>query len=406
MKSFKNIRNGGIALGIALLCLLQGVTALSEVEYDIHAQVESKRKDNQLTLLFREIPSERSYFIIEEKAAIGKINVLSVFTIPWGKEKRYRVLAEYVLFGDTGESVLKTGHSIGLSRRKERIEREIKDTAPVEKIVYRKQIASDRDERLMVLIPGDRFVYGSNEGDRDEYPEQVLSLDDYYIDKYEVSNRNYLKFVEATNARPPRSWVDGAFGEKEGDLPVMVSYYEAEAYAKWAGKRLPTEEEWEKAARGTGLKVDKKPDETWSTVRIPRLYPWGTKFNPDRANSREFWENPRAGKEIKGKYGTGLLPVNSFEGAGDSPYGVVNMAGNAAEWTASWYRAYKGNSYLNKKFGTQYKVVRGGSFNSTRQRIRVTSREIGGVPNLYRDNLSGFRCVKGPSLLDRCADCE
>ena len=169
------------------------------------------------------------------------------------------------------------------------------------------------DESLqhMVFIPSGEFHMGSLEDDRfaegDEEPQRVINLPAFYIDKLEVSNIEYKRFTDATGCRTPEHWKDGEYAEGTDFYPVAeVSWYEATAYAKWVGKRLPTEAEWEKASRGTDA----------------RRFPWGDEFDQDFANREKDFE-----------------PVASyFEGA--SPYEALNMAGNVAEWTATAYEAY------------------------------------------------------------------
>jgi formylglycine-generating enzyme required for sulfatase activity len=253
----------------------------------------------------------------------------------------------------------------------------------------------------MILIPEGKFVFGSNNGDIDEEPQQILFLDNYYIDKYEVSNANYYYYVKQTNTKPPAAWINGKFVKNTGSFPVLVSWHEAKKYAEWAGKRLPNEQEWEKAARGPGLEKAKKHDETYIYIENPVIYPWGNKYEIERANSIELWESKEAGNKIKKIYTKGVIPVDSFKKKNKSYYGIINMAGNACEWTSSWYKAYKGSRHSNKKYGTQYKVIRGGAWFNKKYKLRTTNREIGGLPNLYEDNIAGFRCVKDPAMRDK-----
>ena len=246
----------------------------------------------------------------------------------------------------------------------------------------------------MVLIPSGKFNFGTDFGDDDEYPAQILFLNDFYIDKYEVSNRDYLIYIKDVHGDPPLSWKNKDFDEKSADFPVLVSYYEAQDYAKWAGKRLPTEQEWEKAARAGRDTTDKSQGAS--------IYPWGTTFKPELVNSLEFWSKEDIGKEIKRKYSifvNSLLPIDSFPG-GASFFGVQNMAGNAAEWTTSWYMPYENNRRINGRYGTQYRVIRGGACYTPWYNTRVTNREIGGIPNQFTDTISGFRCVKDVSIRD------
>jgi len=163
----------------------------------------------------------------------------------------------------------------------------------------------------MVLVPAGEFKMGSLPSDPaarpDEQPQRILNLPAFFIDQLEVTNIEYKRFVDAMGWPPPPSWRDGVYAENFEFLPVTdVTWWDAMAYARWAGKRLPTEAEWEKAARGTqGLR-----------------YPWEGEFAPDLANND-----------------IGLLPAGSLP-AGASPCNALDMAGNAAEWTASIYAPY------------------------------------------------------------------
>ncbi|HUJ79254.1 MAG TPA: formylglycine-generating enzyme family protein [Nitrospiria bacterium] len=245
----------------------------------------------------------------------------------------------------------------------------------------------------MVRIPAGPFIMGSDQRDagkrglsygiikpwyEDEHPARTVTLPAYEIDVYEVTNEQYAGFVKATNHRVPPSWTNGRYPAGQERFPVTyVTWDDANGYCGWAGKALPTEAQWEKAARGAD----------------GRLYPWGTAFDPDKAN-------------VGGLHG-GLKPVGSFE-AGKSPYGVYDMVGNVSEWTADWYEPYPGyetaSDYLNKKFGRTYKVIRGGSWSSLGHYSRTDAMIVMGYysrassrfffdPRGLFDDV-GFRCVK------------
>ncbi|MCP9455960.1 MAG: formylglycine-generating enzyme family protein, partial [Nitrospira sp.] len=170
----------------------------------------------------------------------------------------------------------------------------------------------------MIIIPAGEFLMGSPEGQGrpDEWPQRSVYLDAFEIDQVEVTNERYMRFVKATGHRPPPNpYGEGLLQSIKGleQLPVVqTTWYDAVAYCTWAQKRLPTEAEWEKAARGTD----------------GRLYPWGNDPpTPQRANFDREWDHERT-----------LYPVGSLPD-GDSPYGVKDMAGNAREWVADWYDA-------------------------------------------------------------------
>lgn len=380
---------------LALALAGSGISAARN--YDILARIESKRKDKLLTLHFTSRPAFESYFILEGDRIIGKISVLSSVERGEGVRGGYSVTAYYSLDNLADEALIRAGLEIGLRVEAKRKARDYAEPQKKEIVVYKSRIVSPIDGREMVLVPAGKFVFGSDTGHRDEAPEQIAELGDYYIDRYEVSNADYLVFMRKTNGSLPRSWKGSVPKQSEMDLPVMATWIEAEAYARWANKRLPGEMEWEKAARGPISAAEIAKDAVRSGTR---LYPWGRDFEPGKSNTLELWENPESGKEIKGMYSRGLLPVRSFEGSGDSPYGAVNMAGNAPEWTADWYRPYPGNRYTDRRFGTRFKVQRGGAWFSRADAVRVTCRQIGGIPNLHKDAAGGFRCVKNPALLD------
>jgi len=246
----------------------------------------------------------------------------------------------------------------------------------------------------MVLIPAGPFIMGSDEKDTsgkteefgfikplfaDEHPQRTVQLDAYLIDKYEVTNEKYKDFVIDRNYWMPEQWkqdgyllthdilsiadletlrrlasetyrldMDTRKMTKEqllteidkknrhlDKIPVTgVSWHDADEYCRWRGKRLPSEAEWEKAARGTtGFE-----------------YPWGNEWQEGKSNS---------GGESNWEFG--VAPVGSYV-EGRSPFGLYDMAGNVMEWVADWYKPYPGNKYVSKDYGEKYKVVRGGGW--------------------------------------------
>lgn len=256
-----------------------------------------------------------------------------------------------------------------------------------------KQLAIERaklpakDE--MVLIPAGWFPMGSDKKvDRQahlpEMPQRKVYLDAYEIDKFEVTTVQFLKFVLAMGRSPLIDWrYDGGnFQEAMAGHPVMhVSWYDAEAYCTWAGKRLPTSAEWEKAARGED----------------GRIYPWGNQpAGPSRANfGRGGLSGPVRDRPERLLLYPPIISVDKYENA-VSPYGVFQMAGNVAEWTADWYdpNYYKTASDRNPKGpekGTQ-KAFRGGGWIDSTPSVRPAQRN-GTDPNT-KMNWLGFRCAR------------
>lgn len=225
-----------------------------------------------------------------------------------------------------------------------------------------------KDHSEMIRIPAGEFTMGIDDSDPVEGPAHKVFLGSFWIDRYEVTNAQYMKFMAETQHAPPACW--GSPKLSEADQPVVgVSWEEAAAYAKWAGKRLPTEAEWEKAARGGGIHGDSQ------------VYPWGSRWDEKRANSAE---------SVQGKTtGVKTLP----EGA--SPFGVLHMAGNAAEWVADWYAPdYYANSPKENPKGPeqgQWKVVRGGGWWCKSEHCQVTDRRKE-LPRTRTSSI-GFRCA-------------
>ena len=238
----------------------------------------------------------------------------------------------------------------------------------------------------MVYIPAGDFIMGSDKVDKDamglrfgstpyylnERPRRTVTLEAYAIDKYETTNQQYSEFVAAMQGRvripPPAYWENGVYAEGEEHFPVhTVHWYAASAYCRWRGKRLPTEAEWEKAARG----ID------------GREFPWGNEYSLDKANNQS-------------NFG-GVIAVGSYE-EGKSPYGLYDMTGNVAEWVDDWYKAYPGGEgHKDPKYGERYKVIRGGGWGGMGHYnlplyYSTTHREKGIPTDAFRD--VGFRCAK------------
>ncbi len=239
-----------------------------------------------------------------------------------------------------------------------------------------------KDGAPLVLVPAGPFPMGVPPGDRDggrdEYPRHEVTLDAFYIDKFEVTNGRYLEFVRATAHRVPQHptkqnrnlWEGSLMPESIADRPVVnVDWYDAEAYCTWAGRRLPTEAEWEKAARGGD----------------DRRFPWGNvEPTHKHLNFNQHWVGEKT-----------LMPVGSYE-AGKSPYGAYDMAGNVWEWVADWYdmRYYEKSPEKNPKGpdSGKGKVLRSSGWQVETPMVRIFTR-VESDP-LIRNESTGFRCAK------------
>jgi len=234
----------------------------------------------------------------------------------------------------------------------------------------------------MVRVPAGWFRMGSDRRvDEDagpqEQPQRWVYLDTFDIDRYEVSNVHYLRFVLATGMAWPAYWRADPFPEKMARHPVIgVTWEQADAYCRWAGKRLPTEAEWEKAARGSD----------------GRIFPWG--------NEPAGWQKSNIahpGSKRGLKYPP-LANVDRYDRS-VSPYGVYQMAGNVAEWVNDWFDPeYYGQAPAFNPPGPPFgedKVFRGGSWNEDPEVARSAGR--GAHEPTYRNYLIGFRCAKTPA---------
>jgi serine/threonine protein kinase/formylglycine-generating enzyme required for sulfatase activity len=220
----------------------------------------------------------------------------------------------------------------------------------------------------MVLIPAGESSVGDDGSKKDiEKPAYKVSLPNYYIDRYEVTNAQFKQFCQDTGARPPDNpeW-DRDYFDSKPDSPVIgLTWNQAKDYAAWAGKRLPTEEEWEKAA-------------SWDPAsKQKRIWPWGNMDDSSRAN-------------LGTKHATSVKQYTGDQ----SPYGVYGMAGNAWEWVDSIWGPYAGSKAQSPNFGKGYHVVKGGNFLVGLDEARTASRDW--LPNEFPPNMSipvGFRCA-------------
>lgn len=252
-----------------------------------------------------------------------------------------------------------------------------------------------------IQIPASDFTMGSKRSlDRqahdDEMPAQVLHMSDYFIMKYPVTNAQYHLFVQATGCRAPLFWQAGQFPAEKADHPVVgVSYLDTLAFCAWAAQetglpvRLPTEPEWEKAARGPQL----------------RIFPWGDAWKQGLCNTSEAKIN-------------GTSPVDQFSPQGDSPYGIADMGGNVQEWSSSLFGPYpydpadgrevlvyelQVDELLPKLMETGCtsmpesdeaslgkSVIRGGSWRESKHQARCAYRSW--AAPMHRSDDTGFRC--------------
>ena len=282
----------------------------------------------------------------------------------------------------------------------------------------------------LVLVPEGKFVMGDNKVEKsnfagefgntkpwymDEHPEHTVELPAYYIEEHEVTNKQYMDYVVSANVDPPGYWLKQGYIFKAkmdqlisirletlqklganvfridkdtrkmskeellkdisdkiaymDNLPVTyVTWKEASDYCRWAGLRLPSEEEWEKASRGPS----------------GQEFPWGNEFKKHMSNTgAEQWD-------------MGVAPIESYQ-TDKSPYGIYDLAGNVSEWVADWYQAYPGSDYQSDMFGKKFKVARGAGWSGGTGHYALQLFQRGA----YRANLPpdqkfddvGFRCA-------------
>ena len=233
------------------------------------------------------------------------------------------------------------------------------------------------DGKDMVFIRGGTFLMGSDDGSPNHQPEHQVHVEDFYVDRWPVTNAEYKKFVDATRHPVPNydvSWCDTQdynwdpktrmYPHGKADHPVvLVTWEDVMAYAAWARKRLLTEAEWERAARGTD----------------GRRYPWGNEFVSGRCNCKEV------GLE-------GTSAIGQFSPDGDTPEGLVDMLGNVWEWTNSLFRAYPydPDDGRESRQARGFRVLRGASWKNDANVVHSLSRLDG---DFQFFNNVGFRCA-------------
>ena len=230
----------------------------------------------------------------------------------------------------------------------------------------------------MIMIPEGAFRMGADGTDalEDEKPQHEVWLSRFEIDRHEVTTGHYAEFLASTKRPAPWQW-ESLDLSQHGDRPVIgVSWFDADAYCRWRGTRLPTEAEWEKAARGTD----------------GRLFPWG--------NHSPQEETANFGFGARFSYSQVLAPVERYE-QGRSPFGLYQMAGNAGEWVADWYGAhYYENGPRQNPSGPDagaFRVVRGGSWSDLPKYLLTYGRFK--LPPETRNSYTGFLCARDGGVL-------
>jgi len=227
------------------------------------------------------------------------------------------------------------------------------------------------DSMVMVYVPKGTFSMGSDSGSANEQPVHTVYLDAFWIDRTEVINAMYAKCVQAGICQAPLHNFSFSHSTYYSNIefdqfPVIyVNWSMANTYCAWAGRRLPTEAEWEKAARGTDM----------------RIYPWGN-------------DTPNAGLlNYRGNIGD-TTAVGTYPD-GVSPYGAYDMAGNVGEWVSSAFWDYPYNASDGREGPFNFRTVRGGSWTGLDFNVRTTIRDPGEVGPLANNDL-GFRCALSP----------
>lgn len=315
---------------------------LSEAEFQARIEERARQLALEMAQKAQKEKAEREERERQEKAA---------------KAEQVRIAKEKL---EAEERARQLALEMAQKAREEKAQKEKRAAAEKEAEKERAARAANPAGIDWIKIPAGEFIMGSNEYG-DEKPERNVYLPDYLIAKTPVTNG----WRESEKRIQPYYWTDSNLNTPTQPV-VGVSWYEAEAFCAWANCRLPSEAEWEKAARGTD----------------GRKYPWG-----DQTPSEKLANfNGNLGKTSS---------VGSYSPAGDSPYGCVDMAGNVWEWCADWYDVYPGGDpKASSDFGEKYKALRGGAWGDLGNYARSAFRFRSTPDN--SSSLFGFRCVRSP----------
>ncbi len=396
---------------IVILCLL---TALEAATYRVIARVTSYKISNgrlEMTIApkQRDAAPERSpaapprvtstaaapgYRIVGRVSRIDPVTAVAEVDIeePLSAETSYRIINEagetlgvaegvkstpdgvYSFVFETKRRKLSAGRRIILSARnpqfssladRPRAQKEpalryqTKDPAPMVHIAEGPFILGGQQTNALHYIPAERDGRAGNR----------IDVAAFFIDRHEVTVGQYMRFLQETRSRVPESWLN-----RNPQLPVThVTYEDADRYCAWAGKRLPTELEWEKAARGTQIITN--GDETYT-------------------EARSFPVPEEQAAQVCVTSDTVAAPVEVDRLKDQNAHGITGMCGNAAEWTSSWLLPYRGSTLQDERFGKRFKVIRGGSYEHPLELSKSYVRLAGGIPSLSRDRRAGFRCAR------------
>ncbi|MBI3272709.1 MAG: SUMF1/EgtB/PvdO family nonheme iron enzyme [Planctomycetes bacterium] len=338
----------------AALEQLQKAFALDPAQPGLATLLEEAARDtSRVTLLVQ--PPDAEVALVR----LHPNTLLEVSVEPWGRTGAEALRDDlpdgaYVLkLSRSGETPMRVPFVLG--------EKNV-EGVPIRRVELKvAMLAADRVPEGMVVVAGGPFWKGGR--GHNAQPSRHVDVPTFLMDRREVSNRDYLRYMEAVHAQPPATWEEGRPPKDGDDWPVLgVSLAEAEAYARWAGKRLPTEEEWEKAARGTD----------------GRRFPWGKEHDPARAATGGLAEGVKTPSPVGRETGD------------ESPYGCLQMAGNAQEWTSSFWT-------WGASLSRTEHVVRGSAFALQRQERGAWLEECvtrWKVADAAQEPTIGFRCAK------------